>query len=367
MIVQHGDEGGPRATILIPTINNPQELRVVLEHLLEDSDGTYDILVVDSSNNSETSDLCLELGVERIADSSRTRADACNNGLSVVKTAYTLFTDDDVIPPSGWVKSLIRWFDRGYVAGVGGTNFAPEEDPWLSKCTDVAFGARLMTAGTRYGARPDAELVEVTHNPGVNVAYRTEVLREVGGFDEGAIGAEDVLLDSKIVRAGYRLFLDPSCTMPHRRRPAIIPMMRQIRNYGYVRRLAIDRDPSLRSPTHGAVQMFPFFAAIAALALTYGAASGGAQWDLWFTLEGEWNFSRASFHFSLGATSLYLLMCIIGAATGTSPHRSVSTVFASCITIPAAHLAYGWGMMKAEWGLLRGSVSIAAIDDKERS
>ena len=365
--VHHDERGGLQATVLIPTINNPHELRVVLEHLIRDSDGTYDIIVIDSSSNSETSDLCLELGVERIADSSRTRADACNNGLSSVETPYTLFTDDDVIPPSGWVKSLIRWFDREHVAGVGGTNFSPEEDPWLSKCTDVAFGARVMTAGTRYGARPDAELVEVTHNPGVNVAYRTEVLREVGGFDQGAIGAEDVLLDSKIVNAGYRLFLDPSCTMPHRRRPAIIPMMRQIRNYGYVRRLAIDREPSLRSPTHRAVQMFPLFAAIAALALVYGAVSGGAQWDLWFTLEGEWDLSRASFHFSMGAMSLYFLVCILGASLGTSPHRSVSTVFASCITIPAAHLAYGWGMMKAEWGLLRGSVSIVAIDDKERS
>ena len=367
MTVRRYEGGDSLATVLIPTINNPQELRVVLEHLLKDSDGTYDIIVIDSSSNLETSDLCLELGVERIADSSHTRADACNNGLSVVETPYTLFTDDDVIPPPGWVKSLVKWFDRGHVAGVGGTNFAPEEDPWLSKCTDVAFGARVMTAGTRYGARPDAELVEVTHNPGVNVAYRTEVLREVGGFDQGAIGAEDVLLDSKIVRAGHRLFLDPSCTMPHRRRPAIIPMMKQIRNYGYVRRLAIDREPSLRSPTHRAVQMFPFFATIATLALIYGAASGGAQWDLWFTLKGEWNLSRASFHFSLGATSFYFFVCILGAALVTSPHRSLSTVFASSITIPAAHLAYGWGMMKAEWGLLRGSVSIVAIDDKERS
>ena len=56
MTVQHGEEGDSRATVLIPTINNPQELRVVLEHLLKDSDGTYDIVVIDSSSNSETSD-----------------------------------------------------------------------------------------------------------------------------------------------------------------------------------------------------------------------------------------------------------------------------------------------------------------------
>ena len=85
------------------------------------------------------------------------------------------------------------------------------------------------------------------------------MLREVGGFDEGAIGAEDVLLDSKITKSGYSLFLDPTNVMPHRRRPLLRPMMRQIRNYGYVRRLAIHSDPTLRSPMHLFVEAFPLF------------------------------------------------------------------------------------------------------------
>ena len=51
------------------------------------------------------------------------------------------------------------------------------------KGTDVAFCAKVMTAGTRYGARPDGRLVKVNHNPGVNVAYRTSsYARSVGSM-----------------------------------------------------------------------------------------------------------------------------------------------------------------------------------------
>ena len=362
-----GGEGAEEvATVLIPTMNNPAQLEVVLRRLLEDRDGSYSVLVIDSSKDRRTLELCNELGVRHLVDRSLTRADACNNGRSNETPEFTHFTDDDVIPPHGWVGNLIRWFEDEEVAGVGGPNFAPEDDPWLSKCTDVAFCAKVMTAGTRYGARPDGRLVKVNHNPGVNVAYRTSVLREVGGFDDGAIGAEDVLLDSKITKSGYSLFLDPTNVMPHRRRALLRPMMRQIRNYGYVRRLAINSDPTLRSPMHLFVEAFPLVALVGLLSMAYGAMMGGASLDLWFTLDGEWTLERALFHGSLGLTSLYLAMCVIGSAFGTSPHRSLSTVLASCISIPAAHLAYGWGMLRAEMGLLKGNISIKAIDDKER-
>lgn len=90
-----------------------------------------------------------------------------------------------------------------------------------------------MTAGTRYGAQPKGELVPITHNPGVNCAHRMENLREVNFFEVGCIGAEDVVLDAKIQRAGHKIFIDPSNVMPHRRRKPFKPYMKQMRNYGY--------------------------------------------------------------------------------------------------------------------------------------
>ena len=45
-----------------------------------------------------------------------------------------------------------------------------------------------------------------------------EVLVDVGSFDPGAIGAEDVMMDHRIRLAGYRLWSDGSAVMWHRRR-----------------------------------------------------------------------------------------------------------------------------------------------------
>ena len=98
------------ATILIPTVNNSTQLKVVLQRLQEDADGSYTILVIDSSKDTLTKDLCEQMGVTHLADDSRTRADACNHGIANVTTPFTLFTDDDVVPPHGWVSKLVRWF-----------------------------------------------------------------------------------------------------------------------------------------------------------------------------------------------------------------------------------------------------------------
>ena len=105
-------------------------------------------------------------GAEWIDDEgSRSRADACNIGIKKLECDILLFTDDDVIPPKDWAGKLIRWFERDEVAGVGGPNFAPDEDPFSAKAADVAFCARWVTAGTRYGKVPAGELVEIDHNP----------------------------------------------------------------------------------------------------------------------------------------------------------------------------------------------------------
>ena len=85
--------------MLIPTMHNPEQLEVVLRRLLEDRDGSYSVLVIDSSKDRRTLDLCNELGVKHLEDRSPSRAYACNNGISKVTTEFTLFTDDDVIPP----------------------------------------------------------------------------------------------------------------------------------------------------------------------------------------------------------------------------------------------------------------------------
>ena len=228
------EDGTPfKTAVLIPTINNAEELDIVLGRLGQQTYPHFEIVISDSKSKDNTKAVCEKHGATWIDDPSRNRADACNFALEQMDHDLVLFTDDDTVPPLDWVAKLVRWFDNPEVGAVGGPNFAPDDDPFGAKCADVAFCTKFMTAGTRYGAQPKGELVPITHNPGVNCAHRMANLREVGFFEKGCIGAEDVVLDAKIQRAGHKLFIDPSNVMPHRRRRPFKPYMKQMRNYGY--------------------------------------------------------------------------------------------------------------------------------------
>ncbi|DAC24706.1 MAG TPA: glycosyltransferase family 2 protein, partial [Candidatus Thalassarchaeaceae archaeon] len=115
--------------VLIPSVGNANELKVVLEGLKQqDYSGPIEVVVVGPGNDPGR-DIAEQNGAHFIDDGGvRTRADACNVGIKNTESEFVFFTDDDVIVPSNWISSLIRWFDRTEVAGVGGPNFAPPQE-----------------------------------------------------------------------------------------------------------------------------------------------------------------------------------------------------------------------------------------------
>ena len=365
------DDGTPyKVAILIPTINNADELEIVLDRLAQQTYPNLEVVIADSKSRDHTKDVCEKYGATWIDDPSTNRADACNFALEQMDHDLVLFTDDDTIPPLDWAEKLIRWFKDPEVGAVGGPNFAPDDDSFGAKCADVAFCTKFMTAGTRYGAKPRGELVPITHNPGVNCAHRMKNLRQVNFFEPGCIGAEDVVLDAKIQREGHKLFIDPSNVMPHRRRRPFKPYMKQMRNYGYTRMVANKRWPEIATWSHTAIGFFPWLTVASILALIAGVAGGGATDYPWFSIDGDWTWSRIAVHGTLGFVGLYIGISWLGAAIGTSPHRSIGTVALAPLFVFLAHWAYGQGVNKA-WREIRRTGGVAGvgrqIDDRERT
>ena len=125
------EDGKPyKVAILIPTINNADELDIVLGRLSKQTYPHFEIVISDSKSKDHTKEVCDKYGVTWIDDSSRNRADACNFALRQMDHDLVLFTDDDTIPPLDWVEKLVRWFENPEVGAVGGPNFAPDEGPF---------------------------------------------------------------------------------------------------------------------------------------------------------------------------------------------------------------------------------------------
>ena len=354
--------------VIIPSVGNSDELGIVLDGLQsQDYFGPLEVVVVGPSSDPGRKE-AESRGIRFIDDQGcRTRADACNVALAATDSELVMFTDDDVIIPEEWVSRLSRWFERPEVAGVGGPNFGPPEHSTLQQqIIDVSFCSRIFTAGTYYGKRGESELQEVEQLPGVNSSYRRSVLKEIGGFPEGSIGAEDVLLDYLIRSAGHRLWTDRSAVMWHRRR-SLSRVRKQISNYGLVRTLASNQHPELRSWSHVMVALFPPIVIAAFAAFYWGSQNGGLE-SPW------WDFSLSTMELGLERLgvlalpwliALYNVIAWYGSATGNSPNRNIATVFLSPIVTFALHWGYGIGVLRGWWRIFTGNPGMQ-IDDRSR-
>ncbi len=362
----------PRVRVIIPSLANAEELGTALEGLANQTwRGDYGVVCVGPADDAGAAVAVAHGAVWIDDEGSRTRADACNVALGVVDCDLVLFTDDDVWVEPDWVEKLVRWFERDEVAAVGGPNFAPPDarSTFWQRVIDVTFCSRWVTAGTNYGNRGKEPLEPAEQLPGVNAAYRKSVLDEVGGFDAGAIGCEDAMLDHRIEQAGHRLWTDREAIMWHRRRdPARV--RKQIQNYGMVRILASREHPGMASFSHTAVGLFPILSLAAVLAFTAGALSGGLAWPNFLDISlasVPMGWPRVLTHIPVSLACLYLLICWAGAALGNSPSRNLTTVLMAPLMTFLLHFSYGTGVLRAWWRIHINRRPGLQIDDKDRS
>ena len=355
------------ACVIVPTVNNAMELEITLGCLVEQDYNNLEIIVVGPKADAAKS-VAHEFGVRYIDDrGSKNRADACNIAIDESESDIIFFTDDDVIIEKDWVSKLIQWFERDEVAGVGGPNFAPlKNSTFWQKVIDVAFCNKFLTAGTNYGKRGIGGLNEVEQLPGVNSSYRRDVLERVSGFDSGAIGAEDVMLDYRIRKEGYKLWTDGDAIIWHRRRN--LPRVRkQIRNYGLVRTLAGNRYPELWNRSHALVSFFPIIVSISFLLFGWGIVNSENLSIESLTLVND----ELSLFNSLLILQLPILIVIfnlvawLGAILGASPSKNLLTIFFSPLVSFILLWNYGIGIMHAKFSLITGS-STSQIDDRDR-
>jgi succinoglycan biosynthesis protein ExoA len=121
-------------------------------------------------------------------------------------------------------------------------------------------------------------------------AYRREVLRALGGYDERFDACEDVEFNHRVAEAGYRSYVHPDLAVDYRPREGLGPFWRQMLRYGRGRGRLFARHPRLVPwPILGATGLGVGFLIAAALMGKSGLAllAGGAGlWALALLVEG---------------------------------------------------------------------------------
>jgi glycosyltransferase involved in cell wall biosynthesis len=224
----------PFASVVIGTRERPAALAATLDTMLGLDYPRFEVVVVD---NATTTDRTRELLERRFGDVANVRyvrepvpglAAAHNRGLEAARGEIVAFTDDDVSVDRLWLLELARGFELAAdVACVTGLILPAElETPaqlWLEDWIrhNKGYTPRLFDRGANRPADKLFPYAAGTFGSGANMAFRTDALRALGGFDPAtgtgslARGGDDLSAFFSVLSAGHTLAYQPTAIVRH--------------------------------------------------------------------------------------------------------------------------------------------------------
>jgi GT2 family glycosyltransferase len=195
-----------------------------------------EIIVVDDGSTDATAQIARRHPRARLLE-------LPHGGLSVARNAgfrastgsLVAYLDSDAYPSPEWPWYLALGLDAPELAGVGGPNVPPIGD---------AAGAQLVARAP--GGPVHVLLADdrAEHIPGCNMAFRKDVLDQIGGFEPIFTAAgDDVDLCWRVLDAGREIGFHPAALVWHHRRGSLRAYLRQQRGYGRSEALVEARHP----------------------------------------------------------------------------------------------------------------------------
>lgn len=241
MTVAELDDEWPTISIVICAYNAAATLDECLEHTCALAYPGLEIIVVDDGSTDDTAAIARRHPRARLLTIDHAGLSvARNEGFRLATGDVVAYLDSDAYPTPEWPFYLALGFDGRDVAGVGGPNVPPPDDPHGAQVVARAPGGpvHVLTADNR-----------AEHVPGCNMAFWRYVLEEIGGFDPVYEAAgDDVDFCWKVLDRQWDIGFHPAALVWHHRRPGLRPYLRQQRGYGRAEALVEARHPDRFSP-----------------------------------------------------------------------------------------------------------------------
>jgi GT2 family glycosyltransferase len=226
----------PRVSVVVCAYNAADTLGECLASLDALTYPAYEVVIVNDGSKDGTVQLAHEW-----ANAPRRSSECCfrrrvidvpNGGLSLARNIglehadgeIVAYTDADVRVDALWLAYLVQPFLTSAVAGSGGPNIVPADDPRVAQCVARAPGGPTHVL-------LDDRIAE--HVPGCNMAFRRDALRAIGGFNPIYLRAgDDVDVCWRLQARGWRIGFAPAALVWHRHRASIRAYWRQQVGYG---------------------------------------------------------------------------------------------------------------------------------------
>lgn len=222
----------PLVSVVIPILNEVRTIDETLASVLGQTYRHIEVLAVDGMSEDGTVPK-LAAWAERddrlriLPNPRKAIPVALNLALEAAQGLFLVRVDAHSTIPDDYVERLVAHLKTGKVAGVGAKKTAVGGLP-NGQAIAAALGSPFGVGGSAYHYA--TEPMETDHIP--FGAYRIDLARQLGGWDERLVANEDFEFDVRVRQSGGKLFLDPSVEVLWKCRSRIRDLAAQYRRYG---------------------------------------------------------------------------------------------------------------------------------------
>lgn len=174
-------------SIVIPTFNQIELLKLCINSIIENTNPAYEIIVVDNASTDGTASYLQQLGGQvrhRVLDNNRGFAGAINIGMMMAKGRTILLLNNDTLVTTNWLDNLLVCLYSDESIGMVGpvTNYISGDQQITVPYEDVADMPRFARENNHSDTARWRRIDRLT---GFCLLFRRELFEGIGFFDEG--------------------------------------------------------------------------------------------------------------------------------------------------------------------------------------
>ena len=229
----------PKVSVIVPCYNERSTIGLLLEAIRQQTFPRPDmeVLIADGMSTDGTRDAIAafridfpELDVRVVDNTLRSIPLGVNRAIEASRGEIILRLDAHSRPYPDYIENSIKALEDGRGDNVGGVwEIHPGADTWIAKSIAVAAAHPLGVGDALYRHAKHAAQVDTVPFG----SFKRELIGRIGLFDESLLANEDYEFNTRIRKAGGRIWLDPSIRSIYFARSTLQELARQYWRYGY--------------------------------------------------------------------------------------------------------------------------------------
>ena len=224
-----------RFSVIVPLYNRPEEIRELLESLVEQTFQDFEVLVVEDGSERDAraivEDFSDRLDVRYFWKENTRQGFTRNYGFERARGDWFVVFDSDCLIPQTYFEVVeAHLLAHPEVEVYGGPDAAHPSFTPLQKAISHAMTSPLTTGGIRGGARNVGQYHPRSFNMGIS-----RKAWEVSGGYRISVKGEDIEFSMRLIEHGLHSVLIPEAHVYHKRRTDFAQFRKQVRFFGTAR------------------------------------------------------------------------------------------------------------------------------------